>query len=95
MWSPQKVFVAIGILAAASAAFAATEAVKIDSGRLKGVNRDGVVAFKGIPFAAPPVGDFRWRPPQPVKPWTAVRVGQADPWKTRMDLIEALASQKK
>ena len=73
MWSLQKAFAAIGVLAAASAAFAATEAVKIESGPLKGVNRDGVVAFKGVPFAAPPVGDFRWRPPQPVKPWTGVR----------------------
>ena len=33
----------------------------------------GIVAFKGIPFAAPPVGDLRWRPPEPVVGWEGVR----------------------
>jgi para-nitrobenzyl esterase len=47
--------------------------VKVDSGQLQGVVSDGVVSYKGIPFAAPPVGDLRWRPPQPAAPWTGVR----------------------
>ncbi len=45
------------------------------SGVLQGVvSPDGMVrTFKGIPFAAPPVGPLRWKPPQPLVPWTGVR----------------------
>lgn len=46
----------------------------IEAGPLKGVQADNVVSFKGIPFAAPPVGDMRWRAPQPVAPWSTTRV---------------------
>jgi para-nitrobenzyl esterase len=47
--------------------------VKIESGSLQGALSDGVPAFKGIPYAAAPIGDLRWRPPQPVKPWRKLR----------------------
>ena len=47
--------------------------VKIDSGELQGAHADGAVSFKGIPFAAPPVGELRWRPPQPVATWRGTR----------------------
>jgi para-nitrobenzyl esterase len=47
--------------------------VRVDSGQLQGTVDDGVVSFKGIPFAAPPVGDLRWRPPQPAAQSTGVR----------------------
>ena len=47
--------------------------VRVDGGQLRGERAGDVVAFKGVPFAAPPVGPLRWRAPQPVVPWSGVR----------------------
>ena len=47
--------------------------VTIDTGILAGSADNGVASFKGIPFAAPPVGNLRWRPPQPAAQWSGVR----------------------
>ena len=47
--------------------------VKISDGQLKGYAADGVATFFGIPYAAAPVGDLRWRPPAPPAPWASVR----------------------
>jgi len=47
--------------------------VKTANGILEGVNHSGVKIFKGVPFAAPPIGQYRWREPQPVKNWDGVR----------------------
>ena len=47
---------------------------KTAHGMVEGLREaSGILAFKGIPFAAPPVGDLRWRAPQPVTPWKGVR----------------------
>src|SRR5438105_1055244 len=47
--------------------------VTIDTGTLEGLDTAGVMVFRGIPYGAPPVGELRWRPPQPAKPWSGVR----------------------
>jgi para-nitrobenzyl esterase len=46
---------------------------KTKYGELEGVYASGISVFKGVPFAAPPIGQYRWREPQPVQPWTGVR----------------------
>ena len=45
----------------------------ITSGDVRGTTRDGVQVFRSIPYAAPPVGRLRFRPPRPVEPWSGVR----------------------
>ena len=47
--------------------------VKTDAGSVSGMQQGGLRVFAGIPFAAPPTGDLRWRPPAPVQPWNGVK----------------------
>src|SRR4051812_24578551 len=55
------------------AAFA-DDRVQTANGVLEGTTEEnGVRVFKGIPFAQPPVGDLRWKPPQPAKDWQGIR----------------------
>lgn len=49
-----------------------TTQVQVKQGKLLGTAADGLLVFKGIPFAKPPIGDLRWRAPQPIKQWSGV-----------------------
>ena len=64
---------AAAVLALTASAAQAADSAKVAQGELRGAVAGTVASFKGIPFAAPPVGDLRWRPPQAAKPWTGVR----------------------
>ena len=94
------VIAAIAQMSLAGASRAA-EPLHVDGGAIADVARDalGVRAFKGIPYAAPPVGGLRWKPPQAVQAWNGVRsstewgprcmqsnrLGDIDPLNKRMD----------
>ncbi len=72
-----RVLLGVAMLLLVAPAWAAPRAptVRIDSGRLSGIHdaASGLDEFRGIPFAAPPVGALRWKPPQPVAAWRGVR----------------------
>jgi para-nitrobenzyl esterase len=57
---------------------AATAIVTVEGGRLQGAEpAPGVRAYLGIPYAKPPIGPLRWWPPQPLAPWTGIRLAIA------------------
>jgi para-nitrobenzyl esterase len=60
-------------LAAVSPAIAQITTAKVTGGQIQGTIDNDLSVFKGIPFAAPPVGENRWRAPQPVAPWTGIK----------------------
>jgi len=64
---------AAAVLALAGPAAAAPDTVRVAQGQLHGAVSGSVARFLDIPFAAPPVGELRWRPPQAPQPWTGVR----------------------
>jgi len=51
--------------------------VTIETGALQGARDGGIDRFLGIPYAAPPVGELRWRVPQPAAGWEGIRAADA------------------
>jgi para-nitrobenzyl esterase len=73
--STRRIALSLALAAFFAVAVRPADQVTVDSGKLKGsYNSDhSVVMFKGVPFAAAPIGDLRWRAPQPARKWDGVR----------------------
>ena len=75
------------MLAASVSAQAQLLSTHVETGDVAGVLDDGLAVYKAIPYAAPPVGNLRWRAPQPAQPWQGVRkcdeFGKMPPQPTR------------
>ena len=67
--------IATGLLLSSMASFAAANDAEVstDLGAVRGIERNGALEFRGIPYAAPPAGALRWRGPQPARSWSGVR----------------------
>jgi para-nitrobenzyl esterase len=66
--------------------------VKVTGGTIEGIPaKNGIQCFRGIPYAAPPVGPLRWKSPQPVLPWEGVRPARAFGHSSEQNKIAALA----
>ncbi len=85
--------IAIVFLVSLAAYGGPTPTVMTDLGAVQGVERNGVLEFRGMPYAAAPIGDLRWSLPQPAKRWAGVRdasrFGSACPQQARFNLTEA------
>jgi para-nitrobenzyl esterase len=66
-----------GAATMAAAPTAAAPIVRVEQGRLQGIERDGMRVFRGVPYAQPPVGEWRWRPPRPAAAWRGVRAADS------------------
>jgi para-nitrobenzyl esterase len=69
----KSVLLAIAIAAMPCLSAATSTTAKVEQGALQGTREAGLTVYRGVPFAAPPVGDLRWRPPQPAAKWNGVR----------------------
>jgi para-nitrobenzyl esterase len=69
----KALWVALALAFATSPAVAEIRQAQVTGGTVEGDAEDGISEFKGIPFAAPPTGDLRWKAPQPPVPWVGIR----------------------
>lgn len=69
----KPLFILLAYVLLKATAIAQPSPVKVNEGLLQGTTENGLTIYKGIPFAAPPVGQLRWRAPQPAAKWTGVR----------------------
>src|SRR6478736_9416677 len=71
-----KTISVLTVLAGGLGAFAQSNSlpVAIESGLVRGVVEKDLTVYRGIPFAAPPVGDLRWKAPQPAEKWQGVKM---------------------
>ena len=76
MWKQLR-FTGVVLVAVEIASLAVAQQVLTESGALSGLQESGLNVYRGVPFAAPPVGDLRWRPPVHVAPWTGTRKADA------------------
>ena len=68
---------ALAFFAGACGSPSLTTTVEVTGGTIEGVEQDGIFSYKGVPFAAPPVGDLRWHAPAPVDPWKGIKKADA------------------
>jgi len=74
----KKLLIAVFLTGALSQiTLAQIQTAKVTGGEVEGVVTDEISIFKGIPFAAPPVGDLRWKAPAPVQAWTGIKKADA------------------
>jgi para-nitrobenzyl esterase len=76
MWKRWR-FAGVLVMAVQLASAVAAQQIVTESGAISGIRGDGLIVYKGVPFAAAPVGDLRWRAPVPVAPWTGTRKADA------------------
>ena len=69
----RRLLLTIAIVTFSWTSWAKSPTAKVEQGELKGTIEDGLTVYRGVPFAAPPVGDLRWRAPQPAAKWQGIR----------------------
>jgi para-nitrobenzyl esterase len=64
---------ALALLSGCGTGQKSLDVVRLDSGQISGLQQNGVWTYLGIPYAKPPTGSLRWKPPEPPKAWSGTR----------------------